>query len=80
MLELFGGRSCPYTAELREQLEWDGCEFVEYDVESDEAARLRLEVLTSAPPSVPVLVEDGCIKQMGWQGRSCYVGGTAWRP
>ena len=32
-LELFGGGGCPFTAELREQLEWDGREFVEYDVE-----------------------------------------------
>jgi len=72
-LELYGARSCPYTAELRAQLEWDDCQFVEYDVETDSAARDRLFRLVAGAASVPVLVEDGRVVQVGWQGRSCYV-------
>ena len=34
-MELYGTRSCPYTDELREWLEWKGVEFTEYDVDSD---------------------------------------------
>jgi hypothetical protein len=48
-VELFGARSCPYTSELREQLLWKGVAFVEHDVETDPAARVRL--LALAGPS-----------------------------
>jgi len=73
VLELYGTRTCPYTAELRAQLEWDDRQFVEYDVEADAAARDRLVRLAAGAASVPVLVEDGRVVQVGWQGRSCYV-------
>lgn len=75
-LELFGTRGCPYTAELRDELEWDGKPFVEYDVEADAAARDRLFDLCSGAASVPLLVEDGRVLQVGWKGRSCYVAGV----
>jgi glutaredoxin 3 len=72
-LELYGTRSCPYTAELREQLEWDGRDFDEHDVEADAAALARMVQLTGQR-TVPVLVEDGRVVQIGWQGRGCIVG------
>ena len=72
-LELFGTASCPYTSELREQLQWDRREFVEYDVERDPEARMRMMELTRGARSVPVLVEDGRVVQTGSQGRSCFV-------
>jgi glutaredoxin 3 len=72
-LELFGTASCPYTRDMREWLEWSGREFVEYDVESDPAARARLGEFGGGPYTVPVLVEAGEIVQIGWQGRGCIV-------
>ena len=72
-LELFGTSSCPYTQEMREWLEWKRSEFVEYDVEEDYFARERLLALAQGQRSVPVLVEDGKVIQIGWQGRSCIV-------
>jgi glutaredoxin 3 len=60
---------------MREWLEWTGREFVEYDVERDEQARLRLRALAPAQRTVPVLVEDGAVVQVGWQGRGCVVSG-----
>jgi mycoredoxin len=75
-LELYGTPSCPYTAELRSELQWDGKSFVEYDVEADAVARERLFALVSGPVSVPVLVEDGSIVQIGFKGRGCYVTGS----
>ena len=73
-LELFGAASCPHTSEMREWLEWRGCDFVEYDVELDRDARARLRELTGGQPLVPVLIEDGKVVQSGWQGRGCVVG------
>jgi mycoredoxin len=72
-LELFGSAACPFTAELREQLEWDGREFEDRDVETDAAAFARMVALTGGRTAVPVLVEDGRVIQVGWQGRSCLV-------
>jgi glutaredoxin len=72
-LELFGSSSCPYTRELREWLEWKDCEFVEYDVESDSAARARMLVISGGQRTVPLLVEDGNVTQIGWKGRGCVV-------
>jgi glutaredoxin len=73
-LELFGTASCPYTSEMRESLEWKGREFTEYDVEKDDLARERLRSLAQPPFTVPVLVEDDQVIQVGWQGRGCVVG------
>ena len=71
--ELYGTRSCPFTGELREHLLWEGADFVEHDVESDPEALARMLALTGGRRAVPVLVEDGRVKQIGWQGRSCMV-------
>lgn len=73
-LELYGTAGCPYTQELREWLEWKGKEFEEYDVETDDEARERMHALSAAPYSVPLLVENGKVIQVGWQGRACVVG------
>jgi glutaredoxin len=70
--ELFGTRSCPYTQEMREWLEWKGHEYVEYDVEMDGEARARM-IAISGERAVPVLAENGDVVQIGWQGRRCMV-------
>jgi glutaredoxin len=74
-LELFGSAQCPYTQEMREWLEWRGAEFVEYDVEQDQAARERMRAVAGAQNTVPVLVDDGKVVQVGWQGRGCAIRG-----
>jgi len=71
--ELYGSRLCPHTQDAREWLELNASEFVEYDVESDPEARLRMTALTGGQRTVPVLVEAGIVKQIGWQGRGCAV-------
>jgi glutaredoxin 3 len=71
--ELFGTKSCPWTGELREHLLWEEIDFAEHDVETDPAALARMLELTGGQRSVPVLVEDGRVQQIGWQGRSCLV-------
>jgi glutaredoxin len=73
--ELFGASSCPYTREMREWLEWKGCEFDEYDVEADSTAYARMIAISGGQRTVPVLVEDGRVTQIGWQGRGCAVAG-----
>lgn len=71
--ELFGTASCPYTAEMREWLEWKGRPFVEYDVERDAKALARMRAAAGGQCTVPVLLEDGKVVEIGWQGRGCFV-------
>ena len=72
-LELYGSAGCPYTREMREWLEWKGRSFQEYDVDADTDARERMRLLAQAPYTVPLLVQDGKVIQVGWQGRGCVV-------
>ena len=70
-LELYGTARCPHTGEMREWLEWKRSEFVEYDVEADPGARARMREIARGQRTVPILVEDGKIIQVGWQGHGC---------
>ncbi len=73
ILELYGTKSCQYTQEMREWLEWKGTEFVEYDVEADPKARDRMRSLANGQRTVPMLVDGDKVVQIGWQGRGCVV-------
>jgi glutaredoxin 3 len=59
---------------LRDWLEWRRRDFAEYDVDADLEANSRARSLNGGVLNVPVLVEDGKVIQVGWQGRSCVVG------
>ena len=72
-LELYGTARCPHTQEMREWLEWQRKDFVEYDVDKDTTARQRLHALSGGQRSVPVLVEDDKIIRTGWEGRICVI-------
>jgi len=72
-LELYGTARCPHTGEMRDWLEWKHSEFVEYDVEADPAARRRMREIAAGQRTVPILVEDGKVVQVGWQGHGCLV-------
>jgi glutaredoxin len=57
---------------MREALEWDRRDFVEYNVESDVEARRRMRALANTR-TVPVLVEDDKVVEIGWRGHGCMV-------
>jgi glutaredoxin 3 len=72
--ELFGTSTCPYTRDMRDWLEARRADFAEYDVEADPEARRRMRAIAGPQRTVPILVEDGRVVQVGWQGRGCVVG------
>ncbi len=72
-LELYGSSQCPYTRELRDWLEWTRRDFHEFDVDADPEANARMRSLSGGGRSVPILVENGKVIQVGWQGRSCVI-------
>jgi glutaredoxin len=75
VLELYGAASCPYTAQLREDLEWRREAFVEYDVDSDAQALARMLRLTRGDRTIPVLSDGEHVVQVGYEGRGCYANG-----
>ena len=54
-MELYTASGCQYSEAAREDLEWRGIEFVEYDVEKDEEARERMLEITGGNRTVPVI-------------------------
>ncbi|MBA2303057.1 MAG: glutathione S-transferase N-terminal domain-containing protein [Acidobacteria bacterium] len=72
-VELYGTATCTFTRDAREALRWKRRAFVEYDVDLDPAALERLVSLTGQR-AVPVLVENGRVVEVGWQGRCCFIG------
>lgn len=71
-VELYSTSTCEHCAAAREDLEWRGVEFVEYDVEHDAEARARMLELTGGGCTVPVIVEQGKTVVIGWMGRGCH--------
>src|SRR5215216_5796157 len=63
----------PYSASAREDLEWRGVDFVEYDVEKDREAYERMLELTGGNRTVPVIVEEDKPVRIGWMGQGCFV-------
>jgi len=72
-IELYTTAGCPYSEAAREDLEWRGVDFVEYDVEKNPEARGRMLELTGGTRTVPVIFEVGKPVQVGWMGRGCTV-------
>ena len=72
-IELYTTAGCPFCAAARDDLEWRGLEFVEFDVERDPAARERMLQLTGGTRTVPVIAEEGKPVQVGWAGRGCVI-------
>ena len=72
-VELYTAAGCEHSAAAREDLEWRGVDFVEYDVEKDREAYERMLGITGGNRTVPVIVEEDKPPQIGWMGRGCIV-------
>lgn len=72
-VHLYTTAGCPYSEAAREDLEWRGVDFVEYDVERDRDAYERMLELTGGNRTVPVIFEEGKPVQVGWMGQGCFV-------
>jgi glutaredoxin 3 len=72
-VELYIVTGCEFSAEAREDLEWRGVDFVEYDVEKDREAYERMLRITDGNRTVPVIVEEGKPVQVGWMGQGCFI-------
>ena len=72
-VELYTTAGCEHSDAAREDLEWRGVGFVEYDVERDREAYGRMLEITGGSRTVPVIVESGKPTRIGWMGRGCFI-------
>lgn len=72
-VELYTTAGCEHSDAAREDLEWRGVDFVEYDVERDREAYGRMLEITGGNRTVPVIVERGKPARIGWMGRGCFI-------
>jgi len=60
---------CPYCAKAREFYNDRGIAFEDLNAQDDMKLRAEMLSITDGDPTVPVIVENGRLKQIGWEGR-----------
>jgi glutaredoxin len=60
---------CPYCAKAREYYTGQQIPFDDRNAQDNLSFRKEMLAITKGDPTVPVIVEDGVLKQIGWEGR-----------
>jgi glutaredoxin 3 len=60
---------CPYCAKAREYYTQEGENFEDRNAQDNLEFRAEMLAFSGGDPTVPVIVEDGQLKQIGWEGR-----------
>lgn len=60
---------CPYCAKAREYYTSSGTPFEDRNAQENKVYRKEMLSYTDGDPTVPTIVEDGQLKQIGWEGR-----------
>lgn len=60
---------CPYCAKAKAWYDAQGVPFVEKNAQDNREYRKEMFSFSDGDPTVPVIVEDGRLKQIGWEGR-----------
>jgi glutaredoxin 3 len=60
---------CPYCAKAREYYTERGIPFEDRNAQDNPVYRREMLEITGGDRTVPVIVEDGKLKQIGWEGR-----------
>lgn len=60
---------CPYCEKAREFYTERGIAFEDLNAQDDMTLRKEMLSITNGDPTVPVIVENGRLKQIGWEGR-----------
>lgn len=68
-VKIYTKPGCPYCAKAREFYTQQGTPFEDLNAQDNLVYRKEMLTLTAGDPTVPVIVEDGKLKQIGWEGR-----------
>lgn len=60
---------CPYCAKAREYYTQHGIPFEDRNAQDNLDYRKEMLAFSDGDPTVPVIVENGQLKEIGWQGR-----------
>ena len=66
---LYTKPGCPYCAKARDYYTDRGISFEERNAQDNLAFRKEMLAFSDGDPTVPVIIEDGQLKQIGWEGR-----------
>ena len=69
MLTIFTKPGCPYCQKAREFYNERGIPFEDRNAQDNLEYRREMLRITDGDATVPVIVEDGKLKQIGWEGR-----------
>jgi glutaredoxin len=68
-VKIYTKPGCPYCAKARESYTARGIAFEEFNAQDDMKFREEMLSITDGDPTVPVIVENGRLKEIGWEGR-----------
>ena len=68
-VKIYTKPGCPYCAKAREYYTERGIPFQEFNAQDNMKFRKEMLAISDGDPTVPVIVEDGRLKQIGWEGR-----------
>ena len=60
---------CPHCAKAKNWYSENGISFTEKNAQDSRDIRAEMFTFSDGDPTVPVIVEDGKLKQIGWEGR-----------
>lgn len=60
---------CPHCAKAREHYTQHGISFEDRNAQDNMDYRREMLAITNGDPTVPVIVDKGQLKEIGWQGR-----------
>jgi glutaredoxin 3 len=68
-VKIYTKPGCPYCEKAREHYTERGIEFQDLNAQDNMKFREEMLSITDGDPTVPVIVENGRLKQIGWEGR-----------
>jgi glutaredoxin 3 len=68
-VKIYTKPGCPYCAKAREHYNQRGIPFLEFNAQDNMSYRKEMLAISNGDPTVPVIVENGKLKQIGWEGR-----------
>jgi glutaredoxin len=68
-VKIYTKPGCPYCAKARDFYNERGIPFKEFNAQDNMKFREEMLSISKGDPTVPVIVEDGKLKQIGWEGR-----------
>lgn len=68
-VKIYTKPGCPYCQKAREFYTQQGIAFQEFNAQDNMKFRQEMLAISKGDPTVPVIVENGRLKQIGWEGR-----------